>query len=691
MDKENQPSWIVLNNRTLWMSADEYAGGSFQYAQNINISKNTKSFRLADHMETTIMTSRDTYYVALLSNSLLGWVIISKDWYIESTLYFNERNTKLAEGSYVLWGSIYNVTYSYYNAIKIWTKNICIWATTVDVFTWDLTDIRLWLVDVTAELVTTPALTSDTWRTVWAGWTTWSTGAVHSSWTATLTQNITVDSGVEYRVAIKSSWCTTWSCVVSLWWTTVATITSTSPLRSMWKRTTASTSEALTFTPTTTFNWTIHYASVLKYNASKIEIGKATISNSLYHPVVHIWEYLYVGSGAKLDSIDLVSYSVDTYSLIEASYSIVWIHEVWQSLVIFATDWEDSKQYYRDKVSDAPSEVITRKDKKITNTKSDWVYIYVMCETDYRSQLYIVSWYTKTLVAQGKDNYADFWQDKEAYRIAHRNDFYSKYPNAMGYINNKAYIPAYNWVYTYWYDTPWMKAALTKEFVLDCETISVAESVLWLTHLLYQTKTTPVTVNLTTIREYDNIVWSWYVISNPILWDNFWTSKQLNHFRIWYIIPEATSKIDIYISANKFFFRTFYATTTIAPSEWDTYTDVNWNMYKVISLDSTTISCIVDNLVDSQFTANGTLTRNNWNWDATITYTDSDCFVKVKTITATKYTIWNELIFWQEFLDAYMPNWNVIQLKIKLTSATATWTPEVFDIPVLAQSVGQNA
>jgi len=40
------------------MSSDEYIGGSFLYSQNINISKSSKSFKIADRIPTKAINKR---------------------------------------------------------------------------------------------------------------------------------------------------------------------------------------------------------------------------------------------------------------------------------------------------------------------------------------------------------------------------------------------------------------------------------------------------------------------------------------------------------------------------------------------------------------------------------------------------------------------------------------------------------
>lgn len=667
------------------MSTDKYSGGSFLYWENINISKSSKSFKLSDRIVEYPIHKRWTDIIALIGpydnwNNLLSF---STDWYIEDTDYYN--NT----GSITRWWAIYKrSTWWYNNATKIW--NYTIWLTTdkLDLFTWDPFNSE-WF-NISSNLVANNFLTSNTSRTVGAWWTTWATWAVHSTWTATLTQTLTVTNTTKYRVTVRSEWCTTGTCAITMWWTNMWTISSTSPTWSFKIRTTASTSEAITFTPSTDFNWTITNVSVVLYVVANIEEWKATITSSTSHPLLSTWWILYIGSWSKVDAVNTTSWAIDTYSVIDSSHTIVAIHEIWQSIVIFSTNQEDSKISYWDWVSLSPSEVILWKDKVITNAIVDWNMSYVLCESQIKKELYIMSGYDKKLIAKWDYCWNSFWWNHNAYRLKQRNDFYN-YPwciNALWWNWNKCIIPAYNWLYTYGYENPNWVNALIKELVVNTSYISATANVSWEMYIAYKDSTTN-TATIWKIRNYNNSTTSWYIVSNPILRDNFSTKKQLNRFRIGYIIPSSTSSIDILLSVNNNNFITFTTSNiTVLPIAWSTY-DIYWNILTVIwaSTNSVWWTLTYNNI---EFSYGWSITKTSWTGDSSITFTDRTNFIKLKTITATKYTQWEELIFWQEFLQAYMPERHTIQLKIQLNSSTVTGSPEIFDIPILAEPVGQN-
>ncbi len=689
--------WLNLNNRQLGMSTDEYSGGSFLYSQNINVSKNSKSFKISDYIVSTDISYSSWNIIALTwpyNSNYPFW--FSDDWYIESDTTYNWFNL-----SRDIWWPLYKRTTWYVNAIKLWWYTYAFTADKLDLITGDL---YTWIFAESRNVVTNPSLTSNNWWTINAWWTTWVNWATHTTGTDRITQAITVDWTNKQRIAINVTWHTTGTCVVKLDNSTVAwTISSTSP---NWNTfiidNPSGTRTTIDLVPSTTFNWTIQYVSV--WYLTGIELEKLSITSATTHPLLEDWEILYVGAWAKVDTINISAPATpileNTFSIVDRTHTIFSIQKIWQSIVLFSTNNEDTKISYRDGISSAPSEVITWKDKVWTNAIVDGNLAYVLCENWYRKELYVMSGYDKKLIALGKRNDHAFGYDKEVYRLEQRNDFYNNplRTNAMWFSGNKLLIPAYNWLYTYWFENPNWVNALTKEWVVDTDTISATANIWWLMYIAYKTKSTPTTNRIAYVRPYSNLSGKInYLVTNPILRDNFSSKKQLNRFRIGYILPSQYTSIDLYVSANNNYFRTFTVSwVTTTPTAWAIYyTEYSspYNLYEVISTNivawAGTISCRMTNYV-WPYTTWWTLTKVSWVWDATISRTDSDNFIHLKNISATTYTAWEDLIFWQEFLQAYMPDWHTIQLKIQLNSTRTYNNPEVFDIPILAEIVWQN-
>lgn len=682
---------LILNNWSLGMSADEYSGGSFLYWENINISRNSKSFKLADRLLSNDVNGRSWNIIAMCWPYNTDKVVtFNTDWYIESNQYYNAMRA-----SRTVWWAIYKrSTWWYLNAIKL--GNYTIWLTTdkLDLFTGDM---YTGLFAIGTNVVTTPTLTADTGWTVWAWWATWVNWATHTTWTNTLTQTLTVDNASKYRVTVYATWCTTWTCAVTMWWTAMFTLSATSNIRSFNIRTTASTSEDLTFTPSTWYDGTIGNVIVNLYTVANIEESKVDITPHTRHPIFVQWPFAYIWSWSKIDVIDTTDWTVyKTISLLEQDYDIFHIWEIWQSIVVLSTNWENTKVSYWDWVSENATETITYKDKVGTWAEIDGNVIYMICESNTKKELYIISWYDKLLVAKTVPQWRWFSNNKQAYDIISKNNFHnvSTYSNAMCFSGNKLIIPSYYGLYTYWYENPQQKNALVKEWKLNTVGITSVANIWGLFYIAYNDITKGIT-KISYVREYDNIIGSGYIVTTPIIWDNFSTEKMIDKIKIGYIIPESTSSIDIYVNADKYYFWTFYVSwLTTTPTVWTTYTNYWSNVFEVIATDITTgagtITCRATTILDLNFSYGWTLTKIAWTWDTSITYTDYDNFIKIKTITADKYTHWSETIFAWSFVTAYMPDRHEVEIKIKITSTTVTGSPVIYDMPVLSSPTNND-
>lgn len=690
---------LNLNKRDLGMSSDKYAWGSFLYGQNIKISDNSKSFSISDNLLYTVVNSRSGNTIAMVwPYSTDKLISFSDDGYIESDSTFNENNSSM-----VIWWPLYKRSTGWYlNALKIGDYTVGLSADKLDLFTGDLHNSSTGIIPFTS-IVTTPDLIANTGWTVNAWWTTWVWGAVHSSGTGSLYQDLTVNNAKKYRVSVQIYGHTTGNVTVSMWWVQLWIITPTTTRTwNMWVRTTASTSEQIYFTPTTTFNWTIGYVNINEYVAARTEEWKATITSATTHPMLFSGWDLYIGSGKSIDIVSISDRVPVTKNIIDSRHSIVSIQEIGQSIVIFSTDNEDSKISYWDWVSDEPDEVITWKDKVITNVVVDWIFQYILCESTTKKELYLASGYDKKLIAVGKSWFLwQFGYNYDVYRTTQRNNFYNNplWTNAMWFSGNKLLIPAYQGIYTYGFENPNSVQALVKERTIDCDySVSVTANIWWIMYIAYKTHAWANRISL--VRTYQNQTSSdSYLITNPLLWDNFSTQKSIEKFGIGYILPRSTASIDIYLSANDYYYRTFEVSwVTTSPTAGAIYSTSEYsspyNLYEVISTDITGwvgyIYCKTINLIGIDFQYSTVLTKSSWIGDASISSSDSDNFIKIKTITATQYTQWREILL-SEFVQAHMVDWHQIQFKIKLNALTSSvWSPEVFDIPISSTKVWQN-
>jgi hypothetical protein len=681
---------LILNNWSLGMSADEYSGGSFLYWENVNISRNSKSFKLADRLLNVDINNRWANIIAMVWPYVSDRIAsFSTDWRIESQDVYNSTG-----GTLVWWAAYKRTTWWYLNATKIGNYTIWITADKLDLLTGDL---FTWIFDTTDNIILNPTLTTNTNWTVWAWRATWAWWATHTTGTAAMfSDDITVTTGKQYRISVEMTWCTTGSVEVYwFWWPNIILDNTDNGWIATSSVAATGTTIQVAFAPTNTFNWTIKYVSVLEY--SWVEEWKATITSHTRHPIFVQWPFVFIWSGSKVDIVDTTDWTIyQTISLLEQDYDIFHIWEIWQSIVVLSTNWENTKVSYWDWVSENATETITYKDKVGTWAEIDGNVIYMICESNTKKELYIISWYDKLLVAKTTPQWRWFDYDNNAYAILSRNNFHneSTYSNAICFSWNKLIIPAYYGLYTYWYENPQQKNALVKERKINTTGITAVANIWGLLYIAYNDVTSGIT-KISYVREYNNIIGSGYVVTTPIIWDNFSTEKMIDKIKIGYIIPESTSSIDIYVNADKYYFWTFYVSgLTTTPTVWATYSNGSSNVFEVISTNITTwagtITCRATTLLNSQLVYGGTLTKIAWTWDATITFTDHDNFIKIKTITADKYTHWSETIFAWSFVAAYIPDRHEVEIKIKITSTTVTGSPVIYDMPILSSPTNND-
>ena len=115
---------LTLNNWTLWMSADEYSGGSFFYSEWIDSYSSSKSFKLWHSLWHTEINKRNAWYAVALEPfeldeewyNYIRMVSFSSDWYIESN-WINRWSFP----DWEFWWWIYKRPSGWYvNGLAIW-------------------------------------------------------------------------------------------------------------------------------------------------------------------------------------------------------------------------------------------------------------------------------------------------------------------------------------------------------------------------------------------------------------------------------------------------------------------------------------------------------------------------------------------------------------------------------------------
>lgn len=684
---------LKLNNRSLWMSADEYAGGSFFYSEWIDSYSNTKSFKLWHYITDVELNKRITgypvamHFVADLDEewyNSVGMVWFTSDWYIESDWKYRGSSTNDVYG----WAIYKRDAWTYLNGFLYWDQLLGITVDKIDRIT---TTTGLWWTN----LVENPWITSDTSRTVWTWWTTWANWATHTTWVSNLRQLLTLTNAWKYRITAKVSWVTVWSCEVRLWTDSIWTITSNTDNWFMGVWVAWSTSEYLNFIPSTDFNWTIEYATAQEYDNAKLLPDNISITQATRHPVC-MWQWsLYIWSWATLDVVDLSTFTVDSYSIIDNTYLIKDITQQWGSLIIWASDWINSKQYYWNGVDSAATEVIDRPWNNIVWAVVDETKAYVSTSNNRDKRMYVVSWYQRQLIASNVFNGRTAERWREPYNPNKRFNFYINGVNQMALLNDKLYVKSYGWTYVYWTNVLWVQKWRSKPIKTLTNTYTYCyQTMYW---RMYMSNRKDSKNYISYIEEYHYNP-TGYLVTTALFWDDISSKKMLNKLKLWYKNIKSTyGNIKVYAIVDDDYFRRYQVTNiTTRPIVWDTYniwTNTTWEVIAVEDNGTTWVITFktLTNTSNYPWNALSTLTKITWTWQASIsTWTLFDNMCLVKTITSDTQLYWDDIIFWDNFIDIHMPYRRKLQLVIELNSNDYKISPEVFDISVLSDVVDNN-
>lgn len=685
-------TWINLSDWTLWITADDYAWGSFMYSEGIDSKSSTKWFSLGPQLVEWKINKRNSAETNALCYKTGIWLLsFSNDWYIETddTYVFSPNRTWTTA-----WGGLYRRSSWYYkNGTVIWDTIIWISSTgKIDRIT-NITWLR-W-----SNIVSNPWLTSNTWWTVWSWWTTWATWAVHTSGTAALKQTITTDWTSKNRIVIRMEWCTTWSCSVKLWAVSLGTLTSNSDIRSLFVWTSIATSEEIILTPSNTFNGTIQYVIIEQYDMTKLLPDNITINQASEHPIL-LWQGdVYIWSGDKIDIVNTTLWDVRTVSIIDVWYVIKSITQIGWSLIVWASSWDNSKQYYWDWVSVSASEVIDWNGMDISNAICDESKTYVMTGGQSNNpRLYLVSWYNRELLAKNDYDGGSIWYNYKKYNPAKKFNFYNYNSNSMSILNESLYVPAYGGMYSYGNKVPWMKDVWSKEVIFDTEwwNIMTASACHWWYLYLATTKDTLENV-IYYVKDCYNCRY-WYGITPPIIWDKLSSRKSLNNLKLgYYNVDKSMGNIKIYTIVDDYYFWTFYVSwVTTSPLPWDVYKmNGNYIEMEVISTDITAwVWSILFKTIKNTFYWWGAyvtnLTKVSWLWDTTITIVSYTNMALIKTIESDNQWYGDELIFGKSFVDTHMPNRHKIQFVIELNVNLNTVSSVIYDISINSDIVEKD-
>jgi hypothetical protein len=417
-----------------------------------------------------------------------------------------------------------------------------------------------------------------------------------------------------------------------------------------------------------------------------------------HHPAL-VWEWdLYVACGSYVNIINLWDNGVIAKQLVDGNFKIVSMNQQAWNIIIWATDWYDSRQYYWNWVDAVATEVIEWKGLIIQCATGTETISYVLTTSWatswavewYEYRLYAVSGYQRNLIASKLYQFrSDDYLESPHYNENKKFDFNDVTDEHwMIVFLDSLYMPWCDGVYKYWYDVPWLRSAWTRPIKYDTGSTNIVMGqrghFLGVWHRVN---------NINYIWNVDNRLYQahWFIVTESIYWDKLSTRKALEKLKIWYKnVASTVGNIKVYAIVDDTYFWRFRPTTTPTnrPSIWDVYEVANDTTAKVIDVDTTNwvITFVtVSNTWSRAWLANTTLTKVSGEWDGSITVGyNYDNMCLIKTIESDNQGYGSDLIFWKNFVSNYIPYRHKIQFVIELNSNEYHLSPEVYEISMVS-------
>ena len=695
---------ITLQDWTKGISADEFAWGSYFYAEGIQSNYNTKWFKLWPLVRKKEINRRPSGYAKnMLPSETLGVVCATYDWRIEG-LNWSNWTTYGSSDSWEGWPIFAlqqdNISTNYLNCV-LWDEKIFgIKQTDVDIIDYNNAYSK------NADLLSDPTFIDGTWWTIGAWWTigNWAKHTTGETWT--IVTSLTWISTSDYlRITIKVVDCTAGSVNVktSNGVDNIDTVEGENG-RDILTNRGASGTYTITITPTADFDGTIECVNIHKYNNSSVQIDRLALTRNTeteLRPAIVWWWDLYIWCGGIVNVFSLTdwAYTKTTKQLTKEGEDIVAITQQAGNLIIWATDWYNSTQYYWNGVDAVATEAIEWKwlvFKAVTGNETisyaitkAWDELSVD-QVWYEYRLYAVSWYQRRLIANkvffgGDSGYIN----SPTYSPLKRFEFNDvENSESLCLFLDSLYIPGCDGLYEYGNDVPWFWVTLTKPISYDK----------WAEHicLTQNGKNLNIGESLDNINYIASVVWwlytpNGYLVSESIYRDKLSTRKALQNMKIWYKnLASVVGNIKLYAIVDDNYFRRFRPTTapTVRPSVWDVYNVANDTKAEVISVDTTEWVITFRTIEDSGSypnRANTSLTKVSGDGDSTIAVGyDYDNMVHIKTIENTTQWYGSDLIFWKDRVNNYIPFRHKIQFVIELTTNDSLLSPEIYEITMVS-------
>jgi hypothetical protein len=698
---------ITLSDWTKGISADEFAWGSYFYSDAIQSGYSTKWFKLWPKKEVYNLNERTQWYPIALCPcnwSMLAdtpsFIAFTKDRTLEmgGTLNWSTRGEGwdawgwaiYQEGTAVnwLWGFVYSdyaLVFTETTAKKIAFK--------------DTYDIEYW------QTITNPRFeNSASGWTVGSGWTLtddWMEHETGETWTLEVTAPCAWDG--YGRFAVKITNCTAWNITLHQSKTNTNAIVSEA-WRNGWFVGTANgmvdeENNTLTITPSSDFDWTIEAVNFHVYKSASVStISWITAADK--HMAIERWGDIYITSWNTIDILSTIDWTVsDSKELCRKDEEIVAITQQGDSLIIRATDWIDSRQYYWNWIDSVASECIRWQGQVIrwaTGTETlSYVLAWTWANTSWNAyRLYSVSGYQRSLIASNAYKVQPASWNLEHFHPSKKFAFNDvQWPESMCVCLDNLYIPWCDGIYRFWQIIPWLWNAWSRpiryENGADRLFLIGDGGIPLFTYRLNQRQ------YYVEIKE-DQYTDKWFLVTDSIYRDKLGTRKAIEKMKLGYkSLPSTAWNIKIYaIVDDDYFWRFDVTNVTDRPKVWDVYTVAANTNAEIISINKTAtkrweITFRTISNGGSLTRANRYLAKVSGDGDATIdTNNNYDNMCLIKTIETEQQEFGSDLVFWKDFVNSYMPYRHKLQLVIEITKKNVSGndyrTPEIYELSMVS-------
>lgn len=525
----------------------------------------------------------------------------------------------------------------------------------------------------------------------WSGsnWTNSSWIYTHTTGnTSVFTWTWTITTSSYYRVKIKVLNRTAGSIDVSIWWATPQTL-STNTTHYLFF-TTSSTAN-LTITPTSTFDWAIDtiVTSVWKQNAIETDITLST--TSLVCPLLSENGQLYVWNGKYLMGIDTLGTEITYFQLPEWE-QINWLTKIGDQYVLRVDDWQGSKQYFRDWLSDAPTRIVYWYNERIMNVVNQWAYHIVLTGNDFSiKKVWRSDWFNKVMLY--KIPFASFsiTSNKQLPTIPLYYAWNSTlvYSNAIESLGDLVFMPAYWWVLSYGKKTAGFPDAINLEWKIDTDEIYAMYAYNDNLYISYNNSGTCYVTQIK-LEDYEEVLDTtddyyfgkiWHQTYNPVVF-NASQNKSGKNIKIWYNLQSSTFMNVYYTLDRETNYYTFVVNEsvnniTVLPTIWAVYRTGTNSRFEVTKVTTNSWYTFIETIeTTKEFTPRivTALTKVSGTGDSTITYIKFNNFRHLDIITDTTV---------RKYFKVFPYDFTEVQFRVELISEDWMYTPEINDFTIV--------